>query len=303
MARRIGRWAAWGAGVVTIVLLLATYWLFYDGGPRAPGRYRLDLAAIRAEAARMRGPAPSRLEFEVTSRTPVPAIAMTSGTSWGEVELVRVAHRIVYPDRTVMIDTGDEEAAARRYGATSYDRAARTHILRALAQASAIVVTHEHGDHLGGALVGPQVERVARRLVLTAEQVGSADAPPWPAGVPRPAPIAYRSIRAIAPGVVLVKAPGHTPGSQMVYVRREDGREFLFLGDVASMGDNVRLGRQRSRYVTSWMQRADRAAVADQVAAIAAVAREVPALVLVPGHDRAALADLERRGLLRRGFR
>lgn len=303
MARRIVRWAAWGAGVVAVALLLAIYWLFYDGGPRAPGRYRLDLAAIRTEAARMPGPLASRLEYEVTSRTPVPAIAMTSGSSWDEIELVRVAHRVLFPDRTVMIDAGDEEGAARRYGATSYDRAARARILRALGEASAIVVTHEHGDHLGGALAGPEVGRVARRLVLTTEQAGSAAAPPWPAGVPRPSPIAYGSVRAVAPGVVLIKAPGHTPGSQMIWVRRADGREFLFLGDVASMEDNIRLGRQRSRYVTSWMQRADRSAVVDQIAAVATAARADSALVLVPGHDQTALADLERRGLLRRGFR
>ena len=41
------------------------------------------------------------------------------------------------------------------------------------------------------------------------------------------------SYRSHAPGIVLIKAPGHTPGHQMVYVRLDSGREYLFIGDVA----------------------------------------------------------------------
>src|SRR5581483_5018541 len=37
----------------------------------------------------------------------------------------------------------------------------------------------------------------------------------------------------IAPGVVLIKAPGHTPGSQVVYVQLASGREVILSGDVA----------------------------------------------------------------------
>ena len=104
-------------------------------------------------------------------------------------------------------------------------------------------------------------------------------------------------------GVVLIKAPGHTPGSQMIYVHQADGREFLFMGDVASMLDNVRLQQQRSRYVTSRISGDDRAAVAAQLQAIAQTSRENPALILVPGHDAATIERLTQRGLLVRGFR
>ena len=37
----------------------------------------------------------------------------------------------------------------------------------------------------------------------------------------------------------VLKWLGYTPGSQMVYVKRADGREILFLGDVAWQMSNI----------------------------------------------------------------
>ena len=44
--------------------------------------------------------------------------------------------------------------------------------------------------------------------------------------------IDYDRLYAVAPGVVLVSAPGHSPGSQLVYVRLADYREVLLVGDL-----------------------------------------------------------------------
>jgi glyoxylase-like metal-dependent hydrolase (beta-lactamase superfamily II) len=43
----------------------------------------------------------------------------------------------------------------------------------------------------------------------------------------------YDPVLPIAPGVVLVKTPGHTPGSHVVYVRLKCGQEILLAGDGA----------------------------------------------------------------------
>ena len=48
---------------------------------------------------------------------------------------------------------------------------------------------------------------------------------------------------AFAPGIVLIKAPGHTPGSQMVYMALQSGKELLLAGDVAWHMDGVRVNR------------------------------------------------------------
>ena len=50
----------------------------------------------------------------------------------------------------------------------------------------------------------------------------------------------YDAYFPLAPGIVLVKAAGHTPGSQMVYVTLESGREYLLIGDATWHMDGVR---------------------------------------------------------------
>jgi glyoxylase-like metal-dependent hydrolase (beta-lactamase superfamily II) len=51
----------------------------------------------------------------------------------------------------------------------------------------------------------------------------------------------YADYLAFAPGMALIKAPGHTPGSQMVYVALQSGKEVLLSGDVAWHMDGVRM--------------------------------------------------------------
>lgn len=299
MARKLGMTAA----LLALLLAGAIGWLFYLGDPAPERPFALDLAAVRAEASRLPGPGPRDIQVEITSHDAVPRIAMTTGASWAKVDLVRASYRLVYPDFAVMVDAGESEAHARRFGVESFDRGARGRVLDALDGARLAVFTHEHGDHLGGALSSPHLVRIAPKLLLNPEQLGGPKAPPWPAAVPRPRPLDYDSVRAMAPGVVLIRSPGHTAGSQLVYVRHADGREYLFLGDTASMLDNVRLGRQRSRLVTMFMSGDDRSQVAAQLRTIGEVARRDPALVLVPGHDGPIIADLVRRGALTPGFR
>ena len=44
----------------------------------------------------------------------------------------------------------------------------------------------------------------------------------------------------VAPGVVLIRAPGHSTDSQMVFIRLQSGREILHSIDSAWIMDNIR---------------------------------------------------------------
>lgn len=295
---------------ILITLLLATagatYWLFYDNRMPTEGSFPLDIAAIRAEAARIPGPKPNAIEVEFVSEERQPKIAMVAGTDWAKANLTRVSFRAVAPNETTIIDTAYDEATAKTFETGGYDKAAWVRLVAALDGATRIVVTHEHSDHIGGIVKHPRLAAVLPKALLNPEQFAiSPNIRPlvWPAGSRETyKPFAYEGIRAIAPGIVLIRARGHTPGAQMVYIQRADGQEYLFMGDVASMADNVRLQRIRSRLVTDWFTHEDRHAVMLQTQALGRLQREMPKLALVPGHDADALTEIVRAGLLRKGF-
>ena len=112
----------------------------------------------------------------------------------------------------------------------------------------------------------------------------------------------YQDYAPVAPGVVVVKSPGHSPGSQMVYVQLADGEEYLFLGDVAWVMRNVDLTRERARLMTWYFLREERQPVLDQLAGIKSFSESNPQVHLIPGHDGEAVDGLVSAGLLNPGF-
>ncbi len=302
-------WAKRFAKTLAFLMLVgaaALYWLFYDNRMPSDGRFPLDIAAIRAEAAKLPGDKPTRLEVETITRTQQPKIAMVAGTDWSKMDMIRTSYRLVFAQQSILIDTAQDETSAIANKGTTFDRAAWGRLVAAMDQAAIIVVTHEHSDHIGGLMVHPRLRDVLAKALLTPEQLADTgrSAPlAWPKGSRDGyKPLVYSGLHAIAPGVVLIKAAGHTPGSQMVYVQRADGQEYVFMGDVASSADNIRLQKIRSRLVTDFMTHDDRRAVMLETQALGALAKAEPKMALIPGHDAAAIAQFENQGLLQRGF-
>ncbi len=115
-------------------------------------------------------------------------------------------------------------------------------------------------------------------------------------------PVVYDNYKAIAPGVVLIKAAGHSPGSQMVYVRKVDGTEVLFLGDVAWHARNIETLRERARLVTQFFLKEDRHAVFGQLKTLAVLHEDMPNLIMMPGHDGEVYDKLVSDGVLSKDF-
>jgi glyoxylase-like metal-dependent hydrolase (beta-lactamase superfamily II) len=209
-----------------------------------------DLNDIRHVAAMIPGARPLRVnvvKFAESRRTKNFSI---KGAPKEPSIQARTAFQVVYPDGTVMIDSGMDLQVHKFFGRgveEPYFPDAAKEVERALRAAKAIVMTHEHGDHVAGVIRTPFFAELAPKTVLTRTQVQTLLTEPQmpeiklnPDMAKRFIVVDYEKYYPFAPGMALIKAPGHTPGSQMIYVALQSGKELVFAGDVAWHMDGVR---------------------------------------------------------------
>jgi glyoxylase-like metal-dependent hydrolase (beta-lactamase superfamily II) len=220
----------------------------------------------------------------------------------------RTVFQVVYADGTVMIDSGMDEQVHRFFGrgvVEPYYPEAAKNVERALRSARAIIVTHEHGDHVAGVIRSPFASELAPKTLLTRTQVQELETNPQMPEIKITPDIAsrynvvdYEKYLPFGPGVALIKAPGHTPGSQMVYVALESGREFLFIGDTAWHMDSVRLIKGKA---APWIQE-DEGALLAQLKWLNELYRTEKDLFIVASHDEEERKDLIAKGVLGDGL-
>jgi len=106
----------------------------------------------------------------------------------------------------------------------------------------------------------------------------------------------YGLLYPLAPGVVLIKAPGHTPGSQFVYVRLASGKEVLIAGDLVWQHEGLTQDAQKPE-ATSRSLGEDRDAIQPELE----WARKVwqgGEVAIVLSHDSRLLDSLVTSGVL-----
>jgi glyoxylase-like metal-dependent hydrolase (beta-lactamase superfamily II) len=293
--------------LVTLSILLAASTISLAQPPRPSWTASLD--AIRSAAARIPGRRPTGInvvKFAESRRTKNFSV---KGAAAEPSVQARTAFQIVYADGSIMVDAGMDEPVHRLFGRgveEPYDRAAAAEVQRALQSAKLIVVTHEHGDHVAGAIHTPLAGELAPKTLLTRAQAQTLmQAPQMPEirlteeQASRYLVFDYDQYFPLAPGTALVKAPGHTPGSQMLFVALESGREYLLIGDVAWHMDGVRsIAGKDAPWVTE-----DREAVLDQLRWLNGLSRSAPDLAIVASHDEEQRRALIGKQWLGDGFR
>jgi len=264
-----------------------------------PTAWTADFAEARRVAGLLPGRKPLRInavKFAESRRTK--NFSVKGAPAEPSVQ-ARTAFQVVYADGTVMVDAGMNQQIHRFFGRGAeepYDSEAARQLEAALDRARLIVVTHEHGDHVGGVIASPRAAALASKTILTRAQLQTLmTAPQMPEirltadAARRYTALDYDQYYPLAPGMAFIKAAGHTPGSQMVLVSLESGRDVLLIGDAAWHMDGV---RQMVGKDAPWIVE-DQPAVLDQVRWLNGLARTAANLTIVASHD-----DEERRRLI-----
>jgi glyoxylase-like metal-dependent hydrolase (beta-lactamase superfamily II) len=281
--------------VVVAVLGVAAFAAYRAVTAREPAPdvsdFAIDLSELRRVAGTLAGDHPLEIRSALLAETTLPRGAVFAGESLFEPQpFVHQVFEVRWKSGTkLLIDAGYTPALRDRVDPKGrYDAAAYERLLKELHEAALIVVTHEHFDHLGGVGGYQPPEGLVGRLRLTRAQLANRAALDE-SNVPEPIrgmePLPDRPLVGIAPGVVLMKAPGHTPGSQIVYVHLDDDREYLFIGDIAWHLDQITKLHYRPKLVTDWFLGEDRRAVLAQFRAIHDLMRGNPQLLVVVSHD------------------
>jgi glyoxylase-like metal-dependent hydrolase (beta-lactamase superfamily II) len=179
------------------------------------------LPRIRAAAQSIPGQRPRELRYVSLGEARRPLNLSLAISDTQRVTSVLPVFQIRFADRWIMVDAGlDSTGMVQNLGpmaAVGFPQTRYDSVQRALRDADAVVLTHEHFDHAIGVQRGPYFKQVASKTLVTSAQVESWLHPPAPVFL-RMAPdsvsgfrrIDYDLVYAVAPGVVLIKAPGHT---------------------------------------------------------------------------------------------
>lgn len=272
------------------VLLPGCYFLDSEPVPEVSS-YDLDLPQLRALSLSGSGELPVEVRLEEIATATLPGKLMMAGKSWDGVEMAHVVFQLLWADgRYLLIDSAQDRGMHEATpGGDPFQDAAWEQIVTAMEGATQVVITHEHPDHLGGVARHPRPEAIAPIVRLTSEQLANDKelaAIDFPESLrDQLEPLDYDDVVVIAPGVVLKKAPGHTPGSQMVFVTFADGRERLFVGDVVWNLDAILELRYRTRLITDWVIGEDREAAINQLRALRDL-YDQGGVDIVVSHDR-----------------
>lgn len=268
------------------------------------------LRQLRNAATAVPGALPLELRYVTVAESQRPRRVVLDGGSDEPYVQARTAFQLVYDGSTLMIDAGMDEEVHRTFGMGAvepYWPERNAAVQEALLDASLIVITHEHGDHVAGVVRSPNRRAIARHTVLTKAQAETLVLAPQsplirltPAQAAEYLVIDYARFHPVAPGVVLVKAPGHTPGHQMVFVRLASGTEYLLSADVTWALDGIADLTQRPQ-ATSDRIREDRDALRFQIRWLNVV-HNSSGVIVVPSHDSVYLSDLEQRGVITEGL-
>ena len=243
------------------------------------------------------------------------AFAYRGGSPWNKWDSVLNAMLVRHPQGDVLIDTGlgrmiasqfeqmpflfrlatDMEQftpAADQLDAAGYDRKHLRYI----------PLTHAHWDHVSGVPDFPGVPvllTAAEHLFIPDGGFGTATACRIDPAVFKEYAfgggpyLAFSQSHDLAGdgSIVIVPAPGHTPGSVVVFVTPPGGTRYAFVGDLVWELAGL-IEREARPWLASTMVGKDPAAVQESMRRLSAIVARYPQIRIVPAHDGRGYAGM-----------
>jgi glyoxylase-like metal-dependent hydrolase (beta-lactamase superfamily II) len=269
---------------------------------RKTADFRPDLAVIRAMSTVIPGALPLAVNGVRVAASIRPRKFVIEGGDDTPVAMPRTAFQIVYSDCSVMIDSGLDKATHDSFSPDKpepYFAEQFAKLERALANARLIVLTHHHADHVAGVLCAANFSELAGKTVITMDVADCMMNTPHrphlklaPPALERFIVLDYPQYYPVAPGVVLIRSPGHSPDSQMVFIRLQSGREILYSVDSAWIMDNITEVRGKA---APWVKE-DVPAVMAQLRWLNTIAATENNITILVTHDDELFERLTRNG-------
>lgn len=267
--------------------------------------FAADLSAIRRLAGLLPGAWPIAVNVARVAASVRPNRFVIEGGDDTPITMPRTAFQVVYPDATLMIDSGLDRATHDSFSTPDkrepYFPDVFAKVQKALDDARMIVLTHFHADHVAGVTQAANFDDLARKTFITVETARCLLNTPHK---PHLAMMAeqinqfvifdYGDYYPIAPGIVLVKAAGHSTDHQMVYIALQSGREILHSVDVGWVLDNI---VQVKGKAAPWVKE-DKGAVLGQLRWLNNILRNERNISLLVTHDDALIDAAIKNGTL-----
>src|SRR5688572_3993806 len=208
----------------------------------APAYDKALLQQTRAAAMAIPGALPQQINFLKYAASIRKWSEVVEGGSEDPCTMARTAFQVEFADGWIMVDAGMDRAVHHFFEKEKpqpFDDTAAAKIARAVQLSKLILITHEHGDHVAGAIRNAN-DQLPPKTILTRDQadrlINDPQMPEIKLDENRSKQYiitSFESVLPVAPGVVLIKAPGHTDGEIMIYAKLQNGREYLFTGDIS----------------------------------------------------------------------
>lgn len=294
--------------VTILVLVVGVYFVLLSGSLPEKSNFQIDFAKVRELAEADSVELPIKINYLEIAQGELPGWGTYVGGFGENYAIVFPSFQLEYENKTAIIEAPYNQRLFAKFPfGKTFNENNYQKMQTALNQADFIIPTHEHWDHLGGIAQSENVVQLMRKTILTKEQVDGptiVDAEFPESAFENYQPLEYEKYHCVAPGVVLIKAPGHSVGHQFVFVKFQDGKEVLFTGDVVWV--TVNLEKEKNRpWLASKKRLENREQIANQIRWLydEFYSNKDQKIKMITTHDPEQHRKYIEEGLLTEGFK